>query len=152
MEQEGHTAPPVAQNITRAQAEDLYRQRCASCHNGAVERAPARDQMAQRAPEDLIHIMTDGAMRIQAAGLSEPQIKAIAVLITGKEPLPKTAEGPDPNLCPKADPIRFTKTDWNGWSLDKENSRYQPNPGLKAADVPRLKPKWTFAYAGSKNG
>ena len=38
------------------------------------------------------------------------------------------------------------KADWNGWGVDPTNSRFQPNPGLAAADVPRLKLKWAFGY------
>src|SRR6185503_13178355 len=29
---------------------------------------------------------------------------------------------------------------------DLDNSRFQPQPGLKAADVPKLKVKWAFGY------
>lgn len=38
--------------------------------------------------------------------------------------------------------------DWNGWSVGLVNSRYQPKPGLGAADVPNLKLKWAFAFQG----
>jgi polyvinyl alcohol dehydrogenase (cytochrome) len=38
--------------------------------------------------------------------------------------------------------------DWNGWSVDLFNSRYQPKPGMSAADVPGLKLKWAFAFQG----
>jgi polyvinyl alcohol dehydrogenase (cytochrome) len=41
---------------------------------------------------------------------------------------------------------------WNGWSPKPDNARFQPKPGLKAADAPRLKLKWAFNYPGSKNG
>src|SRR6266496_1942328 len=38
--------------------------------------------------------------------------------------------------------------DWNGWGVDNVNSRYQPQPGLTAADVPKLKLKWAFGLPG----
>jgi len=38
--------------------------------------------------------------------------------------------------------------DWNGWGVDGSNARYQPQPGLAAADVPKLKLKWAFGFAG----
>ena len=41
-----------------------------------------------------------------------------------------------------------TLPQWNGWGLDLANSRYQPNPGLTSADVPNLKLKWAFGFAG----
>jgi polyvinyl alcohol dehydrogenase (cytochrome) len=35
---------------------------------------------------------------------------------------------------------------WNGWGRDLFNSRYQPEPAMRAADVPRLAPKWAFGF------
>jgi polyvinyl alcohol dehydrogenase (cytochrome) len=37
---------------------------------------------------------------------------------------------------------------WNGWGSDAANTRYQPNPGISAADVPQLKLKWAFGFPG----
>lgn len=38
--------------------------------------------------------------------------------------------------------------DWNGWGVDGSNARYQPQPGLAAADASKLKLKWAFGFAG----
>jgi polyvinyl alcohol dehydrogenase (cytochrome) len=38
--------------------------------------------------------------------------------------------------------------DWNGWGVDSANSRYQPQPGLLAADVPKLRLKWAVGFPG----
>src|SRR5205807_1434689 len=35
---------------------------------------------------------------------------------------------------------------WNGWGADLANTRYQPDPGLAAAQIPNLKLKWVFAF------
>ena len=42
------------------------------------------------------------------------------------------------------------KTAWNGWSPKSDNARFQTAEaaGLRAADVPNLKLKWAFGYAG----
>jgi polyvinyl alcohol dehydrogenase (cytochrome) len=37
---------------------------------------------------------------------------------------------------------------WTGWGVDLSNSRYQPQPGLAAADVPKLTLKWAFGFPG----
>ena len=37
---------------------------------------------------------------------------------------------------------------WNGFGVDTSNSRYQPKPGMTAADVPNLKLKWAFGFPG----
>ena len=41
--------------------------------------------------------------------------------------------------------------DWNGWGVDASGSRFQPAPGIAAADVPKLKLKWAFAFPGPVN-
>jgi polyvinyl alcohol dehydrogenase (cytochrome) len=40
---------------------------------------------------------------------------------------------------------------WNGWGVDHANSRFQPASmaGLEAAQVPRLKLKWSFGFPGA---
>jgi polyvinyl alcohol dehydrogenase (cytochrome) len=47
-----------------------------------------------------------------------------------------------------AAPLRINAADWNGWGYDLANTRYQPDPGLTATDVPRLLLKWAFGFAG----
>jgi polyvinyl alcohol dehydrogenase (cytochrome) len=39
--------------------------------------------------------------------------------------------------------------DWNGWGVDKSNSRFQPQPGFAAASVPKLKLKWALGFGGA---
>jgi polyvinyl alcohol dehydrogenase (cytochrome) len=51
------------------------------------------------------------------------------------------------NLSPAfADPLNAPH--WNGWGVDPQQSRFQPATmaQLAAADVPRLKLKWAFAF------
>ena len=63
------------------------------------------------------------------------------------------AEKPEPRVWSRTAPISLTTgPQWNGWGRDAAQSRYQPTPGIAAADVPKLKLKWAFAYAGSRNG
>ena len=40
---------------------------------------------------------------------------------------------------------------WNGWGIDLQNARHQTAAaaGLTPADVPRLKLKWSFGFAGA---
>ena len=51
------------------------------------------------------------------------------------------------NRCATAKPFSPGPGDWNGWGVDA-NSRFQPQPGLAAADVPKLKLKWAFGFPG----
>src|SRR5258707_15734011 len=50
--------------------------------------------------------------------------------------------------APPTPPIRPTGSDWTSVGVDAASHRYQANPGLSAADVPKLKVKWAFAMTG----
>src|SRR5215471_9579889 len=64
----------------------LYRQRCASCHDGPAQpRMPSHSVIAARTPEAVYKAMFEGAMVPQSAGLSAEEGRAIARFVTGKE-------------------------------------------------------------------
>ena len=59
--------------------------------------------------------------------------------------------------CPNNPPLGNisaspTSPSWNGWGADSSNSRFQTqaNARLSAADVPQLKLKWAFGFAGAR--
>jgi polyvinyl alcohol dehydrogenase (cytochrome) len=129
----------------------LYRQRCASCHEGGVARAPQADALKQMSPENVVFALNSGSMAFQAFGLTQAEIRAVSEFVTGKamanEPFPKTA------YCGDAGPSldqSLTKPRWNGWGVDQANHRFQPAAmaQLSATDVPRLKLKWAFGFPG----
>lgn len=132
----------------------LYEAHCAECHEHPAGRIPARSFISMlRTPESIINTLTKGVMRPMAKTLDAGQIHDIAVYLTGREP----GNDPQPdihaNLC-KDDggPFDLKAPSWNGWGSDPENTRFQPDPGLAAGDVPRLKVKWAFAYPGIAYG
>lgn len=56
---------------------------------------------------------------------------------------------PERNPCAaRADPVALGTALWNGWGRDIDNSRYQPEPALRASDVEKLKLKWAYGYQG----
>jgi polyvinyl alcohol dehydrogenase (cytochrome) len=64
---------------------------------------------------------------------------------------PTEAGGPGPGAfpCPiPSAPVALGAAQWNGWGRDLNNSRYQPEPAIPAADVPRLALKWAFGFVG----
>jgi polyvinyl alcohol dehydrogenase (cytochrome) len=126
----------------------LYRDRCATCHDGKPQpRMPSHQELSARTPESIHRAMVDGAMKPQSAGLTEADGRAIASFITGKAfaTLPAATTG---QCTGKPAALRLDGPGWNGWGNDPENTRYQQNPGLTAADIPNLKLKWAFAFAG----
>ena len=46
-------------------------------------------------------------------------------------------------------PVALGSAQWNGWGRDIENTRYQPEPAIRATDVSKLALKWAFGYPGS---
>ncbi len=57
---------------------------------------------------------------------------------------------PETNLCAEpASPLALGSAQWNGWGRDIENTRYQPEPAIRATDVPKLALKWAFGIQGS---
>lgn len=125
---------------------EVFKTRCATCHDRQV--GPATEALRRMTPEAVFQALTTGAMRPQAQGLSEADIQAVVFHVTGRPPslgVEATA-----NHCkqPPA-PLVLDDRGWNGWSGQRaDNARFHRNPGLKAADVPRLKLKWAFAYPG----
>lgn len=148
----GYVVPPEnAAGLYPVAGEPIFKAHCAQCHEPAEGRAPTREQLAARAPEEVYDALTVGVMRPMATGLSETELYGVTRFLTGKVPTPNPEPGPDPNPCPTHPDLKPVASSWTGWSPDVANSRYQPNPGLRAADVARLKPKWAFAYPGTKN-
>ncbi len=144
----GDLVPPPDANQPGAA---LYEKRCAQCHDHPVDRIPPRVLLSiVKTPEQVVTALTDGVMKPMAAGLSTNQIASLATYITGKAP--GSTHDPDPlaNRCPSPAPaIAFGQNDWAGWGKDAGNTRFQPEAGIKAADIPRLKIKWVFAYPGN---
>jgi polyvinyl alcohol dehydrogenase (cytochrome) len=46
-------------------------------------------------------------------------------------------------------PVALGSAQWNGWGRGIENTRYQPEPAIRATDVSRLALKWAFGYPGA---
>ncbi len=132
----------------------LYAQRCASCHDAPTGRTPAKAALAANTPIFILTTLSQGVMRPMAQGLTMPDMAAIAAYLStrrdaGVSPLGREA----PPCADKPPPLDLSAaSQWNGWGRDREQSRFQPNPGFAAADAPRLKLKWAFAYAGARNG
>ena len=126
--------------------QTVWTQRCQSCHEPAVGHAPDRAALAARSGAQIEQALTTGAMKPMASGLSAADIKAVADYLTGGRPTAAAIVG-EPK-CAANPPIRPGPSDWASLGVDERSTRYQTRPGLRAADVPRLKLKWAFALSG----
>jgi polyvinyl alcohol dehydrogenase (cytochrome) len=135
--------------------EALYKQHCASCHEdpGPGSRAPPRPVMAILGADAVFNTLSKGAMAPMAAGLSDAELDAIALYVTGKPPVHGAVADTDAVAACKASVApAMSGPRWNGWSPTLDNARFQAEPGLKAQDLPRLKVKWAFAFPGGLAG
>jgi polyvinyl alcohol dehydrogenase (cytochrome) len=126
----------------------LYQERCGVCHEGKAQaRMPSHDELAARTPEAVVRAMFEGAMTTQSAGLTLEEGRAIARFITAKDFSASVATNNTVGRCPASGgAVRITGTSWNGWGKDLDNTRFQPTPGIAAADVPKLKLKWAYGF------
>jgi polyvinyl alcohol dehydrogenase (cytochrome) len=127
----------------------LYKQRCAPCHETGANRAPAAATLKQMTPEAVQNSLLNGSMAMMGMGLSTTEVKVVATHVTGKAfGAGATAQR---GFCATTAPA-FAKPlagpHWNGWGVDAENHRFQPAAmaRLTAAQTPRLKLKWAFAF------
>ena len=133
---------------TDTASQKIYQEKCALCHDKPTGRVPPRSLIARRSAEDVIQSMTDGLMKQFADGLTAEQVRALAIHLTGKQLIGRVGNL-NANPCKGvASPIKLNGPQWNGWGRDMENSRYQPQPGIKPEDVPRLKIKWAWTHPG----
>ncbi len=141
--------PQQQSPATSPEGAAIYKQKCAVCHDELQERVPPLFLIRRRSAEDVIMTLTSGSMKQQASGLSAEQIRALAIHLTGKQPGPPVEANLEANRCAGvAPPISLKGPQWNGWGFDLDNSRFQPKPGIKAEDVPKLKVKWAWAHPG----
>ncbi len=121
---------------------DLYAKNCAICHEtlAVIQNHVALKSMPA---EYIARVLSTGAMRTQAAKLTGEERLAIAAYLSGKAPAARDASA---GRCSAGGPAAAGGRDWNGWSADLENTRFQSAAaaGITAEHVPRLKLKWAF--------
>lgn len=129
--------------------------KCASCHDTGMDKAPDRYALNRHTPEEVLAKITAGPHAAHATGLTEWQKRVTAVYVGGR-PLGSAATGDASamrNRC-EAGPAftPFTGSEWNGWGADGSNTRFQPAPGLTAADTSKLALKWAFGFPQGNSG
>lgn len=151
------TQPPPAAGANLGAGTETgigtFQTHCMSCHgNPNVPQAPAPDAIRQMPPERIYDALTTGVMKPQGATLTEDQRKMLATFLSGR-PLGSLKEGDAkdmPNHCASNGPLGDPSAgpEWNGWSPDNINSRFQDakDGGLTPDQVPQLKLKWAFGY------
>jgi polyvinyl alcohol dehydrogenase (cytochrome) len=127
----------------------LYASHCSRCHDSGIPRTPSRRVLRAMPPEQIVAALETGSMRIQGTARTADERRAIAAFLTGKAVGDTPAPAPL-SMCASAAPAPGGGPEWNGWGVTLANDRFQREAAarLKATDVPRLKVKWAFGFAG----
>ncbi len=127
----------------------LFQTHCASCHQpfNAV-RAPWLTTLRLMPRSSILTIIESGKMQMQAADLPHQQRVALANYLGVANTTKNAGHG---NPCRSIVSSTSQTPQWNGWGVDLSNSRFQPTEaaGLSKSEVPRLRLKWAFGYAGA---
>lgn len=132
--------------------EKLYQQHCAQCHSSEKPtRAPRLDALKLMGPQDVLDALELGSMKFTGFKRTEDERRAIAEYVSGKKFADEQADkeiaaGKCEPAASDFDPTKGPQ--WNGWSVDRSNSRFQPadQAGLTPEQVAKLKVKWTFGF------
>src|SRR5580704_299155 len=130
---------------------------CANCH-GRIQQAPPLAALQKLPPEAIYAALTTGAMKTQAAALSEKQKAKVAEWLSGRRI--GAADSGDAqtmsNRCAGSGPLSNVDWGdaWNGWSPNPlTNARFQPvkAAGLSPAATARLQLRWAFGLPGTSS-
>ena len=142
--------PPQAPATAQPSGSAIFDRSCASCHRAGEKEVPAPELLRTLTPEAIVNALTVGKMSAQGASLSVAERASVAQFLTGRAPAVAAAASQPANRCsapaPTADPTRGPS--WMTWGNDASNSRFVPQGGVTAADLPKLKLKWAFGYEG----
>lgn len=134
-------------------AAQLFAKNCSSCHassSQAAARVPQLDVLKTLSPLTILRTLDQGAMKAQAARLSGNERQALANYL-GKPVINERRSEDIANLCGAGVAKWKDGPNWAGWAPGLSNSRFQSaaDAGLTGADVPKLAPKWVFAFPDS---
>jgi polyvinyl alcohol dehydrogenase (cytochrome) len=132
-------------------AAALYARSCASCHDTGANRAPDREAFRAMPAERVLASIETGSMISMATNRTPEERRAIAEFLTGRSLSTPLVTTPPPEAMCGSGSETFRSASgpqWGGWGQNTSNTRFQPDAGLTAADVPRLRLKWAFAFPG----
>ena len=138
---------PAALPAAAPDGAEIYKTRCATCHDAGIPRIPTRDTLKAFSPQAVNKALISGPMRFQGSEISVAERYAVVEFVTGK----KFEEAVAPKgMCAANFEAKPMAGEWNGWSTDLDNSRYQGAEGAGIAhdQVAKLKLKWAFGFPG----
>jgi polyvinyl alcohol dehydrogenase (cytochrome) len=127
----------------------LFQASCSTCHReGSGTTAPLPDQLRRMTRGSILRDLETGRMKEEAAQLTGEERSAIAEFMGVPDETSPTATV---GACAARTFSTTGDPNWTGWGADLMNTRFQPTAraGMGRAEVPRLKLKWAFGFAGA---
>jgi polyvinyl alcohol dehydrogenase (cytochrome) len=127
---------------------DIYKTRCASCHDQTTARMPTREALSKLSRARILRTLDFGAMMSIAYPLRRDERQAVA------EYLGTAADEPAPAIvsCAADRPILAATAsgDWTSWGPSFTNTRFQAadRAGLDPSKIAGLTLKWSFGFGG----
>jgi len=132
-------------------AASLFQKNCATCHMSASQtaRIPQLDVLKTLTPVTILRALETGVMKAQAAQLSTYERQGLANYL-GKPVTTQRRQEEISNPCPapQGGSVWKDTPSWASWAPGITNARFQSagDAGIAAADIPKLVPKWVFAF------
>jgi polyvinyl alcohol dehydrogenase (cytochrome) len=127
--------------------EEIYKTKCAFCHNGTVKEAPRFEALQNLSSTDIIKALTSGIMKVQGSSLSSEEKDFVAKYISKIGSQEKTSmAGMCNDLKPKT--LQNDKQKISNWGMGLSNQRFinDRNVLINAQNVGKLSLKWAFAF------
>lgn len=125
--------------------EDIYNQRCGTCHDNPVDaKTPHRSAIGAMGKSRIQYSLTSGSMAIHTNGLTPDMIADIASHLDTMD-----EQSIDPS---KACPDRPISTDVvvSHWGVDLQNTRHQPDSAIDSSNISNLKLKYSFGIPNTQ--
>jgi polyvinyl alcohol dehydrogenase (cytochrome) len=139
--------------LTAATGEEVFKQRCAGCHDQEDNsRIPPRSALQKMPAKRILKVLDFGVMMQIAYPMNRQEREAVAKFLG--------TDAPETVLPPEAfcrnQPVAIndgSKFIWSGWDIKHNNSRFAPADvaGLSISQVRNLKLKWALGYDGDVN-
>ncbi len=129
---------------------ELYKEHCASCHEGQVYKAPNAYWLGIMSAKNLYNTMASGIMQQQASALSEQERRQIVEHLV-QQPFEQAYVKPSYLDC-RGDAAKFAafnEDERTGWGVDTRRFVPKDVANLDKDDISRLKLKWSFGFPGA---
>lgn len=123
----------------------IYKTHCAGCHDHPVGRMPPVSALQAMSVTTILAALNDGAMKTQAAGLTQAERSTVAAYLSKMPTTPAVKAAA--RMCPAGKNVSAAAgAEWSNWGANALNTRFQSarDAGITPAQVPSLQLRWAF--------